>query len=204
MLSIEGAIVTIDAMGCQRDIAKKILEKKADYILALKGNQGILREDVEVFVDEQKAYELQGYHDQPQWTTIDGDHGRIETLNHTVIHDVEWLQDTSQLAGPEICCRGRKQPRNQRQRLSDETRFYLTSLMLLAEPSRPDDLRPLGHRKYPPLGHGHGLSRQARGIRPPPVGHSKQAPAAAATGRRHAASGPAGRRRWVSSPADRM
>jgi predicted transposase YbfD/YdcC len=38
-------------MGCQRDIAAKIIEKKADYILALKGNQGTLRKDVEVFVD---------------------------------------------------------------------------------------------------------------------------------------------------------
>src|SRR5271165_5365005 len=43
MLAIEGAIVTIDAMGCQRDIAQKILDKKADYVLALKGNQGSLR-----------------------------------------------------------------------------------------------------------------------------------------------------------------
>jgi predicted transposase YbfD/YdcC len=49
MLAIEGAIVTIDAMGCQRDISQKIIDKKADYILALKGNQGTLREDVEVF-----------------------------------------------------------------------------------------------------------------------------------------------------------
>ena len=54
MLAIEGAIVTIDAMGCQRDIAQKILDKKADYVLALKGNQGSLREDVELFVAEQK------------------------------------------------------------------------------------------------------------------------------------------------------
>ncbi len=48
MLAIEGAIVTIDAMGCQREIAAKIMDKKADYILALKGNQGTLRADVEV------------------------------------------------------------------------------------------------------------------------------------------------------------
>ena len=47
MLSIDGAIVTIDAMGCQRGIAQKIIDKKADYVLALKGNQGTLREDVE-------------------------------------------------------------------------------------------------------------------------------------------------------------
>ena len=55
MLVVEGAIVTIDAMGCQREIAQKIIDKKADYVLALKGNQGSLREDVEVFVAEQKA-----------------------------------------------------------------------------------------------------------------------------------------------------
>ena len=56
MMSIEGAVVTIDAMGCQRNVAAKIIEKKADYILALKGNQGTLREDVEVFVDEPVSY----------------------------------------------------------------------------------------------------------------------------------------------------
>lgn len=55
MLDIEGAIITIDAMGCQRDIAKKILDKGADYALALKGNQGTLREDVELFADDQKS-----------------------------------------------------------------------------------------------------------------------------------------------------
>ena len=78
MMSIEGAVVTIDAMGCQRDIAAKIIEKKADYIVALKGNQGTLREDVEVFVDEQKALK---YKDTTITTheTVDADHGRIET-----------------------------------------------------------------------------------------------------------------------------
>jgi predicted transposase YbfD/YdcC len=48
MMAIDGAIVTIDAIGCQRDIARAIIDKKADYILALKGNQGTLRDDVEV------------------------------------------------------------------------------------------------------------------------------------------------------------
>jgi predicted transposase YbfD/YdcC len=52
MLAIDGAI---DAMGCQRAIARKILDKRADYVLALKDNQTTLREDVEVFVAEQKA-----------------------------------------------------------------------------------------------------------------------------------------------------
>src|ERR1700746_854254 len=59
MMAIEGAIVTIYAMGCQRDIAQKILNKNADYVLALKGNQGTLCEDVEVFVAEQKTRNFQ-------------------------------------------------------------------------------------------------------------------------------------------------
>jgi len=46
LLSIEGTVITIDAMGCQREIARKIVDKKADYVLALKGNQGSLREHV--------------------------------------------------------------------------------------------------------------------------------------------------------------
>ena len=53
LMAIEGAIVTIDATGCQREIAKKILDKKADYVLALKGDEGTLHEDLEVFIAEQ-------------------------------------------------------------------------------------------------------------------------------------------------------
>src|SRR6202521_6136017 len=92
MLEIRGAIVTIDAMGCQRDIAQKIVDKKADYVLALKGNQGSLREDVELFATEQRAA---GFKDTTisRNETVDGDHGRIETRTTTVIHDVAWLQE---------------------------------------------------------------------------------------------------------------
>ena len=91
MLALEGAIVTIDAIGCQREIAQKIIDQKADSVLALKGNQGSLREDVELFLTEQSA---KHFNDTKisQDTTIDGDHGRIETRTTTVIHDVEWLQ----------------------------------------------------------------------------------------------------------------
>jgi predicted transposase YbfD/YdcC len=75
------------AIGCQRDIAQKVLDKNADYILALKGNQGTLREDVELFAAEQKA---NGFSDTKitRHKTVDGDHGRIETRTYTVIHDV--------------------------------------------------------------------------------------------------------------------
>jgi predicted transposase YbfD/YdcC len=91
MLAIDGTIVTIDAMGCQRDIAQKIIDKKADYVLALKGNQGSLREDIEIFVAEQETVGFKDC-DISQDRTIDGDHDRIETRITTVIHDAEWLQ----------------------------------------------------------------------------------------------------------------
>src|SRR5271169_6600278 len=135
MMSIEGAVVTIDAMGCQRDIATKIIEKKADYIVALKGNQGTLREDVELFVDEQKAL---NYKDTTISThqTVDGDHGRIETRNYTVIHDVDWLQERHEWPG----LKGVVMVESQREiegKLTQETRFYITSLVLLANAIGP-------------------------------------------------------------------
>jgi predicted transposase YbfD/YdcC len=130
MMTIEGAVVTIDAMGCQRDIATKIIEKKADYIVALKGNQGTLREDVEVFVDEQKALK---YKDTTISTheTVDGDHGRIETRNYTVVHDVAWLQERHQWPGLNavVVVESRREING---KITDETRFYITSLVLLA------------------------------------------------------------------------
>jgi predicted transposase YbfD/YdcC len=135
MMSIEGAVVTIDAMGCQRDIAAKIVEKKADYILALKGNQGTLREDVEVFVAEQKALK---YKDTTISTheTVDGDHGRIETRNYTVIHDVAWLQARHEWPGLKAVVMV-ESLREISGKTTAETRFYITSLVILANAVGP-------------------------------------------------------------------
>jgi predicted transposase YbfD/YdcC len=92
MLAIEGAIVIIDAMGCQREIAARIIGKKADYILALKGNQGTLRKDVEELAAGNKTNES---HDMTisRHEAADDDHGRIETRTNTVIHDVASPQE---------------------------------------------------------------------------------------------------------------
>ena len=130
MLAIEGAIVTIDAMGCQRDIAQKVVDKKADYVLALKGNQGSLREDVETFVAEQKAA---GFKDTKvsQDQTVDGDHGRIETRATTVIHDVAWLQERHNWPGLKAVVVV-ESTREIGDKIETETRFYITSLVLLA------------------------------------------------------------------------
>jgi predicted transposase YbfD/YdcC len=130
MLSIEGAIVTIDAMGCQRDIAQKIIDKKADYVLALKGNQGSLREDVELFVAEQKAKDFKDT-TVSRAETIDGDHGRIETRTTIVIHDVAWLQERHDWPGLKAVVIV-ESTRETGDTIERETRFYITSLVLLA------------------------------------------------------------------------
>lgn len=125
MLVIEGAIITIDAMWCQRDIARKIIDKKADYLLALKGNQGTLRDDVELFAFEQKDNDFRDT-TISQHKSIDGDHGRIETRLTTVLHDIDWLQKRHNWPGP----KGIVTVESQREtglKIATEIRFYITS-----------------------------------------------------------------------------
>jgi predicted transposase YbfD/YdcC len=130
MLAIEGAIVTIDAMGCQRAIAQKVLDKKADYIFALKGNQGTLRDDVELFAVEQNAGDFKDT-TVSRASTVDGDHGRIETRDITVIHDIDWLQKSHQWPGLKSVVM-LQSTREAGGRIERETRFYITSLTLIA------------------------------------------------------------------------
>jgi predicted transposase YbfD/YdcC len=113
ILALEGCIVSIDAMGCQKDIAARIVEQEADYVLALKGNQGATHQNVVAFFDQlqQQAHEQQ--HEQqhepqqkPQqkawehatdsYETVDGDHGRIEIRRYWQVDDLSWLAERSQ------------------------------------------------------------------------------------------------------------
>jgi predicted transposase YbfD/YdcC len=89
MLRLEGATVTIDAIGCQRGISQRIVEQKGDYGICLKGNQGQLHKDVRLFLDdaiERKSKELDTYQ------TLDKGHGRIERRKTWATSDVEWLR----------------------------------------------------------------------------------------------------------------
>lgn len=91
MLDIEGATITIDAMGCQHKIADQIVAAKGDYVLALKGNQGEFYEDVKLFLDTQlKNKGSDVSHDCYQ--SIDGDHGRIEQRKVWLFSDMAWLR----------------------------------------------------------------------------------------------------------------
>jgi predicted transposase YbfD/YdcC len=89
MIALKGAIVTIDAMGCQYKIADQIVGAGGDYLFSLKGNQERLEEDVELYfrdIDfECPEAEVQVY------TSFEADHGRLERRKHAVTGDVRWL-----------------------------------------------------------------------------------------------------------------
>lgn len=98
LLSIEGAIITIDAMGCQRKICQQIIAQNADYVIGLKGNQGSLHEDVELFFDEQRERHIgEAFIKKNQ--TVDGNHGRLETRKYSVITPVDWLNQRHKWPG---------------------------------------------------------------------------------------------------------
>jgi predicted transposase YbfD/YdcC len=84
-LALTGALVTIDAMGTQTKIAQAILDRGGDYLLALKGNQSSLHDEIRRYLDDPAAK----VHSHLEAT--DGDHGRIEVRRHIVSHDVDWL-----------------------------------------------------------------------------------------------------------------
>lgn len=88
LLDISGAIITIDAMGCQKKIVEKIIDKSADYVIGLKGNQGQLNDDVR-FAFENKPSNMKFVSD------VDNDkgHGRIENRYCTVSDDIQWLRE---------------------------------------------------------------------------------------------------------------
>jgi predicted transposase YbfD/YdcC len=88
LLDLVGSVVTIDAMGCQTKIVEKIIDKQADYLISLKGNQGTLHDDVRLLF-ENKPKALTYYNDEQ----VDKGHGRIETRRCTVTEDIQWLKE---------------------------------------------------------------------------------------------------------------
>ncbi len=90
VLDIEGCVVTIDAMGCQTQIAEKIVQQKADYMLAVKGNQGTLAEDVaDLFAGFEQAHWREVSHDYDK--TVNKEHARLEIRECWVVSSPEYL-----------------------------------------------------------------------------------------------------------------
>jgi predicted transposase YbfD/YdcC len=126
MLSLKGAIVTTDALNCQRDIAQQIKDQGGDYVLALKGNQGTLHDDVRRFLDDPHSKVVTA---KP---SVDADHGRIETRTATVSTDIAWLQDDHQWPG--LIAVGKvARIRETSDKTMTETAYYLLSAPLSPE-----------------------------------------------------------------------
>lgn len=118
LLSIEKSTITIDAMGCQKEIAEKIIGKNADYILAVKDNQGSLAEEVTALLKSRTPND--------QYTSIEKDHGRIETRTCKIINELEWLDGQGDWPGLKtiVCVQADRQWTDHH---STETRYYISS-----------------------------------------------------------------------------
>jgi predicted transposase YbfD/YdcC len=104
ILELEGCIVTIDAMGCQKTIAREIIEADADYVLALKGNQSTAEQEVrDFFADLVPLDPAMGPPPRPTQTdyfeSTEGDHGRIEIRRYWITDRIAWFADRHQWEG---------------------------------------------------------------------------------------------------------
>lgn len=89
-LDLEGCVVTIDAMGCQKAIAKEIQEADAEYVLALKGNQQVASQEIKSYLDEAIAHASD---EVARVQTVDKGHGRLETRTYWQSQRLDWFAD---------------------------------------------------------------------------------------------------------------
>jgi predicted transposase YbfD/YdcC len=135
LLELSGCVVTIDAMGCQKQIAKDIREKGADYVLALKGNQGTLHENVKLYLDDALA---RNFRDVPHdsHTTVEKDHGRFERREYYVTSQLSWLEEAT--GWQDLASIGMvKSTREINGHQSTDIRYFIASL--------PPDARQFAH-----------------------------------------------------------
>lgn len=124
-LDLKGNIVTIDAMGCQYEIANRIINKQGDYIFSLKGNQGNLNDDVKTFMED--PFVISALDPEIQY---DKGHGRIETRTCWVSQDVSWLHERhSQWTSIQSIIRI-DSVRESKMNSTTQTRYYISSCQL--------------------------------------------------------------------------
>jgi predicted transposase YbfD/YdcC len=120
-LALEGAIVTIDAMGCQKKITQTIIEEKADYVIQVKDNQQSLHQDIALWFQDPENGSFDTFE------TIDGEHGRIETRRYFTATDIDWLPGKHQWAGIATICMATRQ-RDVNGKISTESAYFISSL----------------------------------------------------------------------------
>lgn len=125
ILDISGCIITIDAMGCQKKIAAKIIDQGGDYVLSLKENHKVLYNDVNLYFQDAIKNEFRDI-SKSYAETIDGDHGRVEIRRHWVVSDIDWLEDKSLWKGLKSIGMVQRE-RHIGEKISCETSYYLLS-----------------------------------------------------------------------------
>ena len=131
MLDIENILITLDAMGCQQEIAKQIIHQKADYILALKGNHSGMQSELEAWWHKN---EREGLTEQnhSEHTEIDSGHGRIETRTcQPLLIDKKWLAKAYRWSRLKSIIKVQAQVHDKSTgKDTAETRWYISSLDL--------------------------------------------------------------------------
>jgi len=134
MLDIENSIITLDAMGCQREIAQQIIKQKADYILALKGNHSGMQAELEAWWHKM---EREGLSDEmfSEYSDISSGHGRIETRTcRQLLIDKTWLDKKHQWKGLKSIIKVTSEViEKSTGKETSETRWYISSLCLNAK-----------------------------------------------------------------------
>jgi predicted transposase YbfD/YdcC len=126
LLAIRGCLVSIDAMGCQTEIAKTIIEQGADYVLALKGNQGDLHDDVAQLFSSARKQDFRNIEHQFHSTVSKG-HGRIETRYYWTMDNTEYLIGAQKWSGLKSIGMVESQ-REMNGQVSIEQRYYILSI----------------------------------------------------------------------------
>jgi len=128
-LELAGCIVTLDAMGCQKQIAREIIDADADYVLALKGNQGTAHEEIRSFLEDAIARKDPSL---AYWESVEKGHGRIETRRYWQSDRIAWFGDKA--AWDSLRSVGVVEAtRDIDGKISTERRYYLSSLTLDAQ-----------------------------------------------------------------------
>lgn len=126
VLALKGCIITIDAMGCQTNIAQAIIDKEADYVLAVKDNQGTLHQNIE---DSFRFIKPAMSHQD-----VDVDHGRVETRTCSVIDDLTMIENIQRWSGLKTIVKIDSERYIKSTGIKEnETRYYITSMKPEAE-----------------------------------------------------------------------
>ena len=124
VLYVKGAIVTIDAAGCQRKIVRKILKRGAGYVISLKGNQSTMHDEIRAFMQD-PAFKAKF----KKAKTVDNGHGRVETRTCWQTDDIDWFEDRDKWAGLRSVCMVESVVYDKSTRkTTSETRFFISSL----------------------------------------------------------------------------